>query len=158
MTNENLAYFAGFFDGEGCIQIVRTGSRNRIANPVGGLTINTIVVNTDPLPLEAMRCCFGGTIHRKTKGKFARYESLYWMLHGKKAAPFLQSILPYLITKQLQAEAALAFAETYHNAWRRSDAVGRPISEDGLRLRRIAFYAFRRAMDAHLGRGISWVV
>jgi hypothetical protein len=158
MTNtERLAYFAGFFDGEGCIQLCRTTARNRIKNPIGGVTIGTTVVNTERPPLELMQSVFGGTIHNKTKGYKSRYGAYYWMIHGKKAAPFLAAILPYLIIKRDQAEAALVFAETYHNPWRDMTS-GRPLSEQGRRLRTIAFRAFRRAMDDKLGRGISWAI
>lgn len=158
MTDAELGYYAGFFDGEGCIQIVRTGSRSKVRDAAGGLTVNTIVVNTDRGPLELLQAAFGGTIHRKIPGQFSRYPAFHWMLHGKKAAPFLAAIAPYLVSKRAQAEAALVFAETYHNPWRIPGASGRPISLDGFRLRRLAFFAFRQAMDAKLGRGLSWAL
>ena len=136
--------------------MVRTAARNRARNPEGGIGITTLTVNTDRPVLEGMQKYFGGTIHDKTMSEYGVRKPYYWMLHGKKAAHFLASIYDYLVIKKDQATAAILFAETYFAGWRHCERAGWPLTPPAIKLRRITFTGFRAAMDAKLGRGISW--
>ena len=156
---DRVAYFAGFFDGEGCIQLTRTPARNRTKNPEGGVGLTTVVVNTARAPLEEMQLYFGGTIHAKTKSVTGWRQAYYWMLHGKRAAYFVAAIRDSLVTKQKQADAVLVFAETYFASWRHCEQRGWPLTAQAVQLRRAAFFAFRDTMMRDgLGRGISWAI
>ena len=155
---EKLAYLAGFFDGEGCIQLVQTPARKRSRNPEGGVGLTVVVVNTDQVPLELAQRYFAGTIRKKKMSQCGRTQPYYWMLHGKKAAYFLSQIRDHLTTKQQQADAVLLFAETYFSAWRHCEQPGWPLTSEAIQLRRLSFFAFRQAMNAKTGRGISWTI
>ena len=90
-SREELAYIAGFFDGEGCIT---TSS--------GSNTLTVSASNTIRAPLEFIQRVFEGhvTIHKYSKPRNVLYD---WVIYGQNAAEMLQWLLPYLIVKKEQA-------------------------------------------------------
>lgn len=151
---DRLAYLAGFFDGEGCIQLHKANASGRARSKAAGTALSISVVNTVIAPLYEAQAYFGGTVRRKVPSKCGRKPVFYWMLHGKKAAHFLSQIVAHLVVKKQQAEAALTFAETYFMPWRHSERVGFPLTAEALILRKIAFRAFRAAINPN--REVSW--
>lgn len=152
---EKLAYFAGFFDGEGCIQFHRNTCAARTTSKEAGTGLSINAVNTVQAPLEEMQHYFGGTIHTKIiDARFNKKPSFCWMLHGKKAAFFLNQIVEHLLIKRQQAEAALLFAETFFADWRHVKQRGWPLTEEARTLRRLTFRAHRRAINS--GRSFAW--
>lgn len=98
----DLAWAAGFFDGEGCI----VGSRGR----TGGAYYFTLMVSVgqvDPRPLEHLRGLFGGTVqpHRVKTAKVQ--ASSVWTVTGGYARNFLNAVEPYLRVKGERARLAL---------------------------------------------------
>lgn len=157
-TDTELAYFAGLFDGEGCIQLCRTTSRNWVSRPEGGVGLFVNLVNTCREPMELLRERFGGSVSQKIKspGSPSKRRADYWLLSGKRAAHFLHSIHPFLRIKREQAEAVLVFAETYFNQWRHPKVRGWPLTNEAVHLRVIAYRAYRKAML--LGRPRIWAI
>ncbi len=107
MTNQlewcdaELAWAAGFFDGEGSIGIYARGDTK-------GHRLDVTIGNVDLRTLEIFKRRWGGSMwtdHRKPP----RQTFYFWSLSTRSAQPFLLEILPYLIAKREQAEVALAF-------------------------------------------------
>jgi len=101
-----LAYFAGFFDGEGCIAVGKTGRRKSqfgFAMQVG---------QTKTEVLELLQRYFGGRLFRSAKTGFQLKPFYTWTVCGNNAEHFLRSILPYLVTKKEEAELALEYRKT----------------------------------------------
>jgi hypothetical protein len=157
-AEDELAYLAGFFDGEGCISISRSQRRGGPQN----LTLTLYITNHNATPLKLAQKIFGGSIltrlpkvaHRR------RLVSYVLCLHGFRAGEFLSATLPWLTVKREQAEAAILFAETFSSAWKEEKRYARsrgfaPTAE-ALQLRRIAFRAFRCAINQQGGRGLTW--
>lgn len=102
-----LAYFAGFFDGEGSISILEhtkpTGYRYmRLLVQVGCTNLEV---------LEWFQLRFGGNIYNhKRNGN--RKQCYTWQLHSRMAANALMLMQPYLLVKVEQARLALEFQET----------------------------------------------
>jgi hypothetical protein len=96
ITAAELGYLAGFFDGEGCIDGNRRGA-------AWGLRVSAS--NTDERPLRRLQSVFGGSIYSKRQGD--RRSCSVWQASGRKAARFLEVLLPYLVVKRAQAEAGL---------------------------------------------------
>jgi hypothetical protein len=92
-SNEELAWMAGFFDGEGCINI-------HFSNKNGCTTLRAGVSQKFPEPLERIQLLMGGNLYKDRAG----YVLVF---NGKKAEAFLASILPWLFVKRTQAEVAL---------------------------------------------------
>ena len=102
---EDLIYFAGFFDGEGCISIAR--QKKKWGNPdqpyFHRLRIN--LAQKDPSVLKQVYDIVGGSLHC-SNGVWK------WYADDASAVEFLKSITPFLRIKQKQALLALEFAET----------------------------------------------
>ena len=107
---ENLLspqYCAGFFDGEGCVQIVSRGKNNDI-------TLRLWVINLNKEVLLRLAQRFGGTcIDRKIYGKtrLNSRPSSAWQVSGANAHKFLLEIHPYAIVKKKQIDLGLEFLE-----------------------------------------------
>jgi hypothetical protein len=95
---EKVIYFAGHFDGEGCIAMRDSGKSYKIF----------VTITAAYLPvLELYKNFFGGNICKSTGTNKPLWK---WMLHGYKANLFfLETLYPYLLEKNLQAEVALDF-------------------------------------------------
>lgn len=106
MKKTDLAYFAGLFDGEGCISIIHQTKKGR---PY--LTLMVQIVNTRPWVCQSFKFTFSGrVIFRKA---FRKHWQDYWAwaANGKQALDFLRVIKPYLKLKQGEAEVAIKFQE-----------------------------------------------
>jgi hypothetical protein len=96
----NLAYVAGLFDGEGCVNF----SRNR-----SGCFIRVFVTNTNRELLESLQEKFGGDIAKLSGRKKGWKQAYVWRIAWTKAVEFLDKIQPYLCNKWRQAEVAFAW-------------------------------------------------
>lgn len=101
LSTERVAYFAGLFDGEGCISFYRAG---------GNWYPCVSIAMTDPGPVAAARESWGGTISRR-KGSERQMGIFQWRVFGQKAAAFLDDVGPYLITKHDQAANVLPWLQ-----------------------------------------------
>ena len=88
----DLAYFAGFFDGEGHIGIY---PKKYLAT----------IGNTDKLPLERAKELWGGSITYQDRGLNQRIWR--WSVYGANSRKFLEDILPYVLNKKAQIEVYL---------------------------------------------------
>lgn len=106
LTDADVAYAAGLFDGEGCVHIgqvsVPTGRRHRE---------QVQIANTDPRPLLWLKDRFGGWI-RSAQSASNWKPAFFWVASGKDGERFLRLIQPYTIIKADQIAVALAFRET----------------------------------------------
>ena len=100
-SSTDLAYLAGFIDGEGSIGTTRTGARRQV---VGRLTIT----NTDLAMLKMLQAKYGGSITRQPRSanpEWKPYCAITWTNRG--ALRVLEAVLPYLIIKRRQAELCI---------------------------------------------------
>ena len=104
-TSNELNYYAGFFDGEGCIMIKKKHS----GRPFHTLDITISLTNLNVL--EDFKRAFGGTIHGAYKSKTYYKDKWMWMIGGDKALTFLKAIYPYLRLKSREAELGIEFQE-----------------------------------------------
>lgn len=101
-----LAYFAGLFDGEGCVYISRKKSTG--VSPSFGLHVN--VSNCHRGVLELLERLYGGYVKHYTETRVNQRDWFTWQLSGgKMAAKFLQDIRPFSIIKADQINLGLEF-------------------------------------------------
>ncbi len=94
MTPEEIAYAAGFFDGEDCIYRHRKDGFR--------VTVHQVVKT----PLEWLRIRWGGTIEFERRQR--PHQDIYrWVITHRKARLFLRAILPYLQVKQAKVKEFL---------------------------------------------------
>lgn len=97
-TKKELAYFAGYLDGEGCFRV----SRNTLC-----VSIN----NTYPAVLFKFQKHFGGNV-RLSAPSNNRFRTIWnYTVYGIKAKKLLEALLPYLEEKYLQATLLLELCE-----------------------------------------------
>lgn len=105
MINEpklDLSYIAGFFDGEGCVNISKSGLR-------------ATITNTDINVLLLIQKCYSKGKIRSRKLKDGEKRKPCYMLEfwSGDASLFLQSIIELLIIKKEQAEIGLLYQTTF---------------------------------------------
>ncbi len=101
-----LAYLAGFFDGEGCIYILKAKHGDAVHY---GLEIS--YTNSEIEPLQLAQSIFGGQISSLNEMR-PRYKSVHRLrIRSNQAATALSVLLPYLVIKRKRAEIALEFQE-----------------------------------------------
>jgi intein/homing endonuclease len=101
MTETDIAYAAGFFDGEGCIMIAKNGA------------VDVRITNTSKQVLLKLQAVFGGKIgDRSQKINKAQYS---YCFYGENAIEFIKTIKPYLVEKLPQAETVLEYYELRNN-------------------------------------------
>jgi len=101
MKKTDLAYIAGFFDGEGCIYIGKSGGWHHLR--VTASQANEWIITW-------LKFSFGGSVNKMTceTGYRQRWQ---WHAEGSNAYEFLTSILPYIKLKKAEAELAIQFQE-----------------------------------------------
>jgi hypothetical protein len=127
VLSEEIAYAAGFFDGEGHIAIVRCAAHRKI-NRYGKVyfyeTYQLLleVGQKDKTPLFWMKGKFGGKVaHSTRKRSYDKelYNIWHWRLYGTNAAEFLKLLRPFLIVKAQEADVAIGFQATMERGRRR---------------------------------------
>lgn len=101
VSDTDLAYAAGFFDGEGCISITKNGA------------VDVRITNTAKSVLVKLQQLFGGTIGNRTQ-KVNKTQYAY-CLYGETAIEFIRQIKPFLMEKLSQAETLLEYYELRNN-------------------------------------------
>lgn len=109
VLSSDLAWAAGFFDGEGCISIVRQRYQDPTRQPTYRLKI--YVSQTNKRSLEEFEWVVGlrgRIVEQKARGKSRR--SCYHLIYESLAcAVVLRRLQPYLRRKREQCEIALDF-------------------------------------------------
>ena len=95
-----LSYAAGFFDGEGSINLLKRNRKHW--NPE--YTLMVAMGQKDGKTLDWIVDNFGGNVYL-----VKRDGSYYWACSNQKAYNFLKILIPYLQYKKPQAELALKF-------------------------------------------------
>ena len=108
MTDIELAYFAGLFDGEGCVQIAHHKPQRGKRTEQHTLRCAVNMVNK--------RCvssflAFGGSMCQKTRdiGNPKWQPQWTWSISSNQAMGFLKILLPFIHLKKEQFELAIEF-------------------------------------------------
>lgn len=109
MDNLQVAYWAGLFDGEGCINIYRTKANSKSKTSRPSYTLQVSIDNTNEEVLKEIYETYGGTFYTRKRKNRTRIYCV--KLCSNKAIPFLTDILPYLRIKKSEAIIALEFQE-----------------------------------------------
>lgn len=98
---KELAYFAGFFDGEGNINIQH---QNKTKNhDYEQYYLRVCVSQKDPKILHVFKTMFNGNVPPSKKG------DNQWVVYSQNASDFLKIIKPYLRLKQEECLIAIRF-------------------------------------------------
>lgn len=100
LTTEELAYAAGFFDGEGCVLITKWNNC---------YSMRVCVTSTNLSVLLWMKERFGGCINDGPDPRPQARMKWCWIASTWVCVRFLEALLPFLKIKKPQAELALEF-------------------------------------------------
>jgi hypothetical protein len=124
-SGEDLAYLAGFIDGEGTITVYKVSGQN-------GLIYNALLAaaSNSRAVLDWVQKAFGGSIYAlKKTGN--REDGFQWMLKEKdELIALLPKLIPFLKIKELQARFLLKYCQEFKGAHR-----GAPVSAEDHELR-----------------------
>jgi len=104
MYKDDLAYYAGFFDGEGSIMITHRTKKHYH-------TLEIRITNTNYQVLKQFEDCFGGGVYKGSVINWRYKPRWQWCISASKALAFLKLIYPYLRLKKKEAETAIEFQE-----------------------------------------------
>ena len=107
----DLAYAAGFFDGEGSVSIMRRSRNGRVVHYLWAA-----VGQNDGATLDWLKDNFGGSVYR-----VKRDGSFYWALSDRTVYLFMKEIEPFLKYKRPQAKLAIRFYEERIDSKRKSN-------------------------------------
>jgi len=111
ISQTDLAYAAGVIDSDGCV----TASRSKMVNGISFRIAVSMTNIQDQIPLW-FKETFGGRISKTTVTRSGKkiFNSTYkWQLQCRKAADFLELIVPYLKLKKERSEAAIKLARLH---------------------------------------------
>ena len=111
MTNEQLAWAAGFFDGEGYVSIVARNTKGN-SKQYRHQYIRIGINHVDPRPLQKFQQLFGGQLTESKQVIGNRKPRWQWILTCEQAKQFLTIVRPYLINKDIVADIAFQFLDT----------------------------------------------
>lgn len=101
MNETDLAYSAGFFDGEGSISIYLQERRwHKLHISIG---------NTDRPVLQAIHALLGGSLWNGSREIPGHRPMYFWGATDCNAKRILELLLPHLHVKRAQAELAIKF-------------------------------------------------
>ena len=131
MIEAEVAWLAGFFDGEGSVSIVKNRKRNTAF-------INARIGNTCLPALERVKLISGCGAIAEQRHKNPKWRRVwYWTAACQQAAHFLTLVLPYLAIKREQAEIALQFQATVEKG-------GRSYTQEKSEIREALYWRLRR--------------
>lgn len=147
MTDRDLLiWMAGFFDGEGCVNIGRQQIKNRpkAKREYWSYQLGMFVANRHEAPCRLFYDTFGGHIYTYTQKGISYWR---WSLWGSRAMTALEKLLPYLRLKRPVAEVGIRFQvfilDAYSKLHRRKD--GYP---DDVVIARDALFEEARVLNA----------
>jgi hypothetical protein len=108
MTDLELAYFAGLFDGEGCVQIAHHKPQRGKKTEQHTLRCAVNMVNKKCVSNFLL---FGGSMCQKTRdrGNPKWQPQWTWSISSNQALRFLKTLLPFIQLKRQQFELAIEF-------------------------------------------------
>jgi len=106
-----LAWAAGFIDGEGCVSVAKS---TRNGQPLPYYRADLSASNTVKAPLDKLSAMFGGRVMVVRPSVGRRRVSYAWKTSGTaRSAEVLRQLLPWLTVKRRQAELILEFAQFF---------------------------------------------
>jgi hypothetical protein len=109
MKHTEHAYFAGLFDGEGCIVISKQKVKSIRLKARANYSLYVSIEMTNEAVVALFHSRFGGSFYSRQRKNYK--GSFIWRVYGRDAAEFLKTIYPFLKVKQGEAEIAIRFIQ-----------------------------------------------
>lgn len=113
IRHADLAYFAGFFDGEGCVGFARLRA---------GIFPRVLITNTNIEILREIQSRFGGDINPLSLRRAGWKQGYSLRMSWTRAVEFLDAIYPWVRIKRPQIELVFAWNAIRPGQGRRTNA------------------------------------
>lgn len=120
----DLAWAAGFMDGEGCFTLARNTNK-----PDWNRRPMMVAMQKKLIPLAKLQTMFGGTVRKSGAGN----QYFAWQMSTREMAVVIPWLLPHLVMKTEEAEIVLSYAVTV----KRSRAGRRTVAPDEIEYRQV---------------------
>jgi hypothetical protein len=156
-----IAYLAGYFDGEGTVVIGKSMYQSKKHGPQSYHSLRIQVASTDIVSIREFERVFGGYVQYHETKRPGQWKSRWdWCACAHEATAALQQMLPHLKVKRHDAEVGIAFQRLMS-----AGIGGKPITQEirdareGLRLKLIHAHGVssRSAELAGYGRPVGVV-
>jgi hypothetical protein len=120
MLKTDIAWAAGFFDGEGHISVRKQKTKSHKRG-----ICHTLIITADQLdlsPLLKLRKIFGGKVTTYTSFGSGKKVGV-WRLRQNEMKTFLHSVLPFITTKKKECILGLQFLTTVKSANKISNSI-----------------------------------
>ena len=115
LTNDEWAYLAGFFDGDGCVSIAKSQTT---ISPTYALTVIFTQADGPFLEYWQRRTGLGNVYERSLKSnRSPRHPGFQWRMSHKDSIKFLKKIFGHVALKKDQVQLALEFAKLPSACW-----------------------------------------
>lgn len=109
-------YWAGLFDGEGCITYYRGSLKSSNGSSVNRQYILLVTVTNTYKPIiDLLRDTFKGSINTHGHNEPKRRPAWKWMCRSRLASDFLRLVQPHLILKRTECDIALELHDRIRN-------------------------------------------
>lgn len=112
INTQDLAYIAGYIDGDGCFFIGKEQRKQRLAPKY---VISIIISSVNKCTLESFKKQFGGSVRRVQKAHDNSKAQYHFSIKKNNSIKLIHKIMPYLVEKKEEAKIALTFAESNNN-------------------------------------------
>jgi len=129
-------YAAGFFDGEGCVMVMK--SQGHLPRP--NYSLKVAITNTDLEVLREFQQKWGGYVYQMQSKTKSRWQ---WQIARPGIVRFLEAVYPYLYSKKEQVEIALSYNEIVPKSNRGRGS----LSDEQLAMREGFYLALREAKN-----------
>ena len=115
-----IAWAAGFLDGEGCFSIkrYRKYGQGEYLYYIAMISCGQVAKPDGIIAMEKLKELFGGSISKYYLTR-NRSDVIYWMVTSDKARNCIEKLLPYLIVKRAQALILREFVNSLRPSGRR---------------------------------------
>jgi hypothetical protein len=103
-------YYAGLFDGEGCV-LIRKLRRYQSEAEIYDYSIQAGIVMTDPRPIMELKEIYGGSTCKARIGDAIRRPTWRWTAVSQVAYRFLIRIHPFTLVKREEIAGAIRFQQ-----------------------------------------------
>jgi hypothetical protein len=146
MKSTEKAWLAGIIDGEGCIHIRKNSptERSKHRSVMYSLVLKVSMCHRETI--DRIHAIVGlGHVSRSASAKPNHQEAWAWYTQSREAGFVLQAVLPYLVTKGVEANTALQFLNLP------SARSGRRLVSPELTAHREHFYKLLQALKPRKG-------
>ena len=110
MTTEIIAYAAGLFDGEGCVDIYKASVSKASKSP--SFMLRVIIAQKQGGIMNWLKNNFGGAVQMSRRKYNGKDNYIYrWDIRSQAAKGFLILIQPYVLIKKEQVNLAIEYEE-----------------------------------------------